>query len=75
MFSEPQALDMLAGFKNIELKMFMTDRETGGFHTKGYIFHQDDIFRIIIGSSNLTLNAITKNRNGIPKLFLRNKAK
>lgn len=68
MFSEPQALDMLAGFKNIELKMFMTDRETGGFHTKGYIFHQDDIFRIIIGSSNLTLNAITKNREWNTKI-------
>ena len=33
MFSEPAALEKLASMKNIELKMFMTDRETGGFHT------------------------------------------
>lgn len=61
-FSEPEALEKLAALKNIELKMFRTDDETGGFHTKGYIFRQDEIYRIIIGSSNMTLSAVTKNR-------------
>ncbi len=60
-FSEPAALEKLAGLKNIQLKIFMTDDETGGFHTKGYIFRKKEIYRIIIGSSNMTLRAITKN--------------
>ncbi len=62
MFSEPEALSKLASLKNIELRMFCTNSETGGFHTKGYIFKREEIYRIIIGSSNMTLNAITKNR-------------
>ena len=36
-FSQPKALDRLAKLKNIELKMFRTNSEVGGFHTKGYI--------------------------------------
>lgn len=69
MFSEPAALEKLASFRNIEVKMFKTDRESGGFHTKGYIFQRDGIFRIIIGSSNLTLNAMTKNREWNTKIL------
>ena len=68
MFSEPAALEKLAGMKNIELKMFMTDRETGGFHTKGYIFRKEEIYRLIIGSSNMTLSAVTKNREWNTKI-------
>ena len=37
-FSEPAALETLAALKNIELKMFMSNRESGGFS------HQRDIF-------------------------------
>lgn len=33
----------------------------GGFHTKGYIFKKEEIYRIIIGSSNLTGSALTTN--------------
>ena len=62
MFSEPEALEKLAGLKNIELRMYVTNAETGGFHTKGYIFRKEEIYRIIIGSSNMTLSAITKNK-------------
>lgn len=40
----------------------------GGFHTKGYIFKQDEIYRIIIGSSNLTIDALTRNREWNTKL-------
>lgn len=68
MFSEPEALEKLAGLKNIELKMFVTSPETGGFHTKGYIFREEEIYRIIIGSSNMTLSAITKNREWNTKI-------
>lgn len=61
MFSEPDALEKLVSLNNIELKMFCTDSETGGFHTKGYIFRKEEIYRIIVGSSNMTLSAITRN--------------
>ena len=67
-FSEPKALKTLASLKNIELRMFRTNSETGGFHTKGYIFKRDEIYRIIIGSSNMTLSAITRNREWNTKL-------
>lgn len=68
MFSEPEVLEKLAGLKNIELKMFVTGAETGGFHTKGYIFREEEIYRIIIGSSNMTLSAITKNKEWNTKI-------
>ncbi len=61
-FSEPEALEKLAELSNIELKMFVTDNETGGFHTKGYIFRQEEIYHFIIGSANMTMSAVTKNK-------------
>jgi len=61
-------LECLASLKNIEIKMFRTNSETGGFHTKGYIFKNEEMYRIIIGSSNLTLSAITKNREWNTKI-------
>jgi len=67
-FSEPEALEKLATLKNIKLKMFRTNHETGGFHTKGYIFRQEEMYRIIIGSSNMTLSAVTKNREWNTKI-------
>lgn len=60
-FSEPEALRRLNSLSNIELKMFDVDSASTGFHTKGYIFRKDEIFRIIIGSSNLTKSALTTN--------------
>lgn len=67
-FSEPEALEMLASLKNIKLKMFRTDNETGGFHTKGYIFRKEEMSRIIIGSSNMTLSDVTRNREWNTKI-------
>ena len=67
-FSQPKALERLAKLKNIELKMFRTNSEVGGFHTKGYIFREDELYRIIIGSSNMTSSAITKNREWDTKI-------
>lgn len=60
-FSEPTALKKLSGFSNLQLKMYMTDRSNSGFHTKGYIFKKDEMYRIIVGSSNMTLSALTTN--------------
>ena len=58
-FSEPRALRKLAEFKNITLKMYRTGGVPGGFHTKGYVFKNEGLYRIIIGSSNLTASALT----------------
>jgi superfamily II DNA or RNA helicase len=41
----------------VEVKVY----DHGNFHTKGYIFKRDDESTIIIGSSNLTQEALTKN--------------
>lgn len=60
-FSDPKALRVLAQFQNIEMKMFVTENEKEGFHTKGYIFKKEEMYRIIVGSSNMTLRALTTN--------------
>lgn len=62
MFNDPNALNKLLSLKNIDLKLYRTDPERGGFHTKGYIFRSGELYRMIIGSSNLTQTAITKNQ-------------
>ena len=46
-FSEPKALEKLHSLKNIEIRMFDSDNSGEGFHTKGYIFRKDEIYRII----------------------------
>lgn len=61
-FSEPRALEKLAGLKNIELRMYSANDSKVGFHTKGYIFKEQEIYRIIVGSSNMTLSALTTNK-------------
>lgn len=61
-FSEPKALEKLNELQNIELKMYDANTREEGFHTKGYIFKKEEIYRIIIGSSNMTSSALTSNR-------------
>ena len=61
-FSEPKALEKLNKLRNITLKMYDVDEANEGFHTKGYIFKKEEIYRIIIGSSNMTKSALTTNR-------------
>lgn len=68
-FSEPKALYKLAALSNIELKMYCTEGVSEGFHTKGYIFKKDEIYRIIVGSSNVTLNALTLNKEWNVKII------
>lgn len=59
-FTEPKSLKKLDSFSNIEIKLF--SQENQGFHTKGYIFKKNNVYRGIIGSSNLTMNALTVNK-------------
>ena len=68
LFTEPKALDKLASLKNISLKIYCCDSSKDGFHTKGYIFREDELYRIIIGSSNITMSAITTNREWNTKI-------
>ena len=59
-FTEPKALRKLQKFKNLEIKLYSQENE--GFHTKGYIFKKDNVYRGIVGSSNLTMNALAVNK-------------
>lgn len=61
-FTEPKALRALEKLPNIELRLFQTDNQSEGFHTKGYIFEKEGLYRIIIGSSNMTDRALTCNK-------------
>lgn len=68
-FSEPRALEKLNALTNITLKMYDVQAAGEGFHTKGYIFRKDEVYRIIIGSSNITSAALTINREWNTKLI------
>lgn len=67
-FSEPKALKKLNELSNITLKMYDVEVANEGFHTKGYIFRKEEIYHIIIGSSNITSAALTDNREWNTKL-------
>lgn len=57
-FTHPEALRQLHQFENIEVKIAIH----GDFHNKGYIFKKADQYNVIIGSSNLTANALSANK-------------
>jgi len=57
-FTQPEALRRLKQFENIQLRI----ATSGNFHSKGYLFKKQDLFDLIIGSSNLTANALTSNK-------------
>ena len=42
--------------------MYQTGEAHKGFHTKGYIFKKEEIYHIIVGSSNMTMSALTTNK-------------
>lgn len=67
-FSEPLALKKLHSLSNVKIKMYDTKAANNGFHTKGYIFKEKEIYHIIIGSSNMTSAALTTNREWNTKL-------
>lgn len=55
-FTEPKALERLFAFKNIEIKLL-----NANLHAKGYFFRKNNIWNLIVGSSNLTQKALTTN--------------
>ncbi|MCE5221511.1 MAG: DEAD/DEAH box helicase [Clostridium sp.] len=59
-FTEPKALERINKFSNIDLKVFVATKEIG-FHTKAYIFENQEEYKIIIGSSNITQRALKSN--------------
>lgn len=64
-FSDPDALVQLDSFSNIKVRLYRTAGVPGrhGFHTKGYIFDQENgSQRVLVGSSNMTANALTVNK-------------
>lgn len=62
-FTEPKALADLLQFPQVEVRMLTEER---GFHAKGYVFHHaqkvEENYTMVIGSSNLTANALTHNQ-------------
>lgn len=56
-FTEPKALKRILKYKNIELKILFGEK----FHAKGYFFRKENIWTMIVGSSNLTQKALTVN--------------
>lgn len=62
-FTEPKALKTLADLSNVEVRVYdSTDEGASGFHTKGYIFKEEEIYRFIVGSSNMTASAFSVNK-------------
>jgi superfamily II DNA or RNA helicase/HKD family nuclease/phage repressor protein C with HTH and peptisase S24 domain len=57
-FTQPEALKRLIQFKNIDLRI----ATTGNAHTKGYIFRNKEHYNLIVGSSNLTAQALCTNK-------------
>lgn len=66
-FSSPSALEKLNSLDNIDLRVYLTDGRQG-FHTKGYIFKQEELYKIITGSANMTGNALTVNKEWNTKI-------
>lgn len=57
-FTQPEALRRLLQFRNIELRVAIE----GNVHAKGYIFKNKDHYNLIVGSSNLTDQAVSTNK-------------
>jgi superfamily II DNA or RNA helicase len=57
-FTEPEALRKIKQLSNVELKI----AKESDFHSKGFLFTHSSYYTIIIGSSNITHSALTKNK-------------
>ena len=57
-FTQPEALKRLLQFSNIKSKIIVN----GNFHAKGFMFKKNDVYDLIIGSSNFTANALCTNK-------------
>jgi len=56
-FNQPKVFRELQKISNVDVRL--TDLK--GFHSKGYIFHHDTHYSLIVGSSNLTAHALKVN--------------
>ncbi|RPA65444.1 DUF3427 domain-containing protein [Aerococcus agrisoli] len=56
-FNQPDVFEALMRIPNLEVRM--SDKKA--FHAKGYLFEHEDHQSFIIGSSNLTINALKTN--------------
>jgi Predicted HKD family nuclease len=59
-FNNPKVFEDLLRIPNLNVRILDQD----GFHTKAYYFDHEDYESVLIGSSNLTQNALKKNLNG-----------
>ena len=57
-FTQPEALKRLLQFKNIDLRI----ATSGNAHSKSYIFKNNEHYNLIVGSSNLTAQAMSTNK-------------
>ncbi|MYL39215.1 DUF3427 domain-containing protein [Halobacillus litoralis] len=57
MFNKPKVFKELLKLDNVEVRI----ADVEGFHSKGYIFQHDTHVSLIVGSSNLTTNALKVN--------------
>jgi superfamily II DNA or RNA helicase/HKD family nuclease/SOS-response transcriptional repressor LexA len=57
-FTQPEALRKLLKLKNIKLRISVKENS----HSKGYLFKTSDYYNLIIGSSNLTAQALSTNK-------------
>ncbi|MUV37642.1 Type I site-specific deoxyribonuclease [Lentibacillus sp. JNUCC-1] len=56
-FNQPKIFKELMKITNVEVRL----TELEGFHSKGYIFEHDQYYSLIVGSSNLTAQALKVN--------------
>ena len=63
-FTEPVALRRLIALTNVEVRIVVGHH----FHAKGYIFKKNEIYSLIVGSSNLTQDALSYNKEWNVKL-------
>ena len=57
-FNDPRALRDLLRLPGVETRMYTRS----GFHTKGYLFHGPGRSVLLVGSSNLTQDALNRNK-------------
>ncbi len=56
-FSDPHAIRLLKGFHNIDVRFISSPN----YHGKTFLFEFDEFSRVLIGSSNLTQDALGRN--------------
>lgn len=56
-FNSPDVYEDLLKIDNLDVRI----SSKAGFHSKGYLFEQENYYSLIVGSSNLTMNALKVN--------------